>query len=63
MENELTYGNCVDIIFNKSIKPYINQYPVTDERTFYKNYNRNKINWEKYAKALDFYIETILKSK
>ena len=38
-------------------KPTINDYPITDERTFL-NLN-GSVNWQRYAKALDAYIETI----
>ena len=37
-------------------KPTINDYPITDERTFL-NLN-GSVNWQRYAKALDAYIET-----
>lgn len=36
-------------------KPTINDYPITDERTFL-NLN-GSVNWQRYAKALDAYIE------
>lgn len=36
-------------------KPYIKQYPITDSRSFIDL--DNKINWQKYALALDEYIE------
>ena len=40
----------------KAEKPTINDYPITDERTFL-NLN-GSVNWQRYAKALDAYIET-----
>ena len=39
------------------MKPHINQYPMTDSRT-YLNFD-GTVNWQKYAEALDEYIELI----
>jgi hypothetical protein len=38
-------------------KPTINDYPITDERTFL-NLN-GSVNWHRYAKALDAYIDSL----
>jgi hypothetical protein len=42
-------------------KPTINDYPSTDERTFVEL--DGKVNWEKYAKALDEFIQILAECK
>jgi hypothetical protein len=42
-------------------KPTINDYPSTDERTFVEL--DGKVNWEKYAMALDEFIVKLIQCK
>lgn len=37
-------------------KPSINDYPITDQRTYLNFSPMNSVNWEKFSRALDKYI-------
>jgi len=42
-------------------KPEIDDYPRTDELSYY--YMNGAVNWEKYAKALDKYIKQLTETQ